>query len=135
MYSRLLDTLGTSRTEEARDAARMCLRLPLATIGMDVADFEEVARLGQMVDPEVANTADVALSKISDMCTLMRQVEEKDPQKAEKSPEQVVAEEADQMISDTILQQEDWGSVRPKLGQLFRSAGHDELAAFVELDQ
>ena len=135
LYSRLLDTLGTSRTEEARDAARMCLRLPLATIGMDVADFEEVARLGQMVDPEVSNTADVALAKISDMCTLMRQVEEKDPQKAEKSPEQVVAEEADQMISDTILQQEDWGSVRPKLGQLFRSAGHDELAAFVELDQ
>lgn len=131
-YARMLKQLP-SRDEEARDAARMCLRLPLSTIGMEFEDFREVAVLGQLVDE--TSSVDDAMIKICEMCSKLKEVDEKDPQKAEKSQIQVVFEEADRLMSDAIFKKQQWGTIRPALGTLFRSAGCNDLASFIDLDQ
>lgn len=126
-YARLLSSFP-HRQEETRDAARMCLRLPLPTIGMSVADFEEVAMLGKMADE--SDAPEIALLKLRDMYKLMQGVEEDEA--SGKTPVQHVLDQANNLINDTVLTGKEWSSIRPKLGELFRSIGRDEMAAFVD---
>jgi hypothetical protein len=128
-YARLLSSFP-NRQEETRDAARMCLRLPLPTIGMAMADFEEVAMLGQMADE--SDSPVTALNKLRHMYTLIKQVEDDDPHAPGKTVVQQVLEDANNLINDTVLAGKEWSSIRPKLGELFRSIGRDEMAAFID---
>lgn len=128
-YARLLSSFA-HRAEETRDAARMCLRLPLPTIGMQAADLEEVALLGEMAD--AADSPEAALDKLRAMYRLMRSVEEGDDGSSGKPPEQLVLDQANNLINDTVLAGKEWSSIRPKLGELYRSIGRNEMAAFVD---
>jgi hypothetical protein len=128
-YARLLSSLP-NRKEETRDAARMCLRLPLPTIGMALADFEEVAMLGQMADE--SDSPETAMKRLQDMFLLIKKVEDDDPRASGMTVVQQVLDNANNLINDTILAGRDWGSIRPKLGELFRSIGRDEMAAFID---
>lgn len=132
-YARLLSSFP-NRQEETRDAARMCLRLPLPTIGMDVCDFEEVAVLGEMCQ-EHEVSPELAMQKLQEMYELIQQVEEEDPHASGKTPEQQVMEDASDLINRAVLtgKYKEWSSLRPELAEMFRSIGRDDMASFIDI--
>jgi len=130
-YARLLSSFP-NRDEEARDAARMCLRLPLATIGLELADFEEVAVLGQLCD-EDHSSPDWAMQSLKKMYDLMKQVEDEDPHASGKTPEQQVIDDATDLINDAVLTGKDWSSLRPQLVKMYRSIGRVDMASFIDV--
>ena len=126
-YARLLSSFP-HRAEEVRDAARMCLRMSLPTIGMNLADFEEVAMLANLSNE--FDTPETALQKLGDMFRLIQSVE-KDDDKIVKNPVELALDEASALINDSVLEQKEWSSIRPQLAQIFRSIGREDMAAFV----
>jgi hypothetical protein len=129
-YARLLSSFP-HREEETRDAARMCLRLPLWTIGMDASDFEEVAVLGQMC--EASDPPATAMAKLKEMYDLMKQVEEEDRHASGKTSEQQTMDEATDLMNDAVLSGKEWRSIRPKLVDLYKSIGREDMASFVDI--
>ena len=131
-YARLLSKgLPNPRPEEARDAARMCLRLPLATLGLyPVEALAEVAALTGVVDGDNTDK-DVALEKIKELYDTMKQVErEEDPQQG-KTSEQSIIEEANDLLDGVILKGQKWSTVRNQVAEKLRDADLNEMAAFV----
>ena len=126
-YARLLSSFP-HREEEVRDAARMCLRLSLPTIGMHIADLEEVATLANLSSD--CDTPETALQKLGDHYRLIQSVE-KDDDKIVKNPTELALDEASALINDTVLLQNEWSSIRPQLAQIFRSIDREDMATFV----
>lgn len=131
-YAKLLDSLP-NREEESRDAARMCLRMPLPSIGFSIDDFRKVAVLAQ-----VANESDedeVVLAKLQTMYEKMKEHESDDPQSPASSndmtPEQKALDEANYILDTAALTGAKWNEIRPKLAEIYRSVGRDDMADFV----
>jgi hypothetical protein len=131
-YARLLSSFP-KRREETRDAARMCLRLPLPTIGQSFDAFREVAVLGQLCGE--SDTDDMVLAKMKKMYMLIRQADEEDPQQSGKTATQQALEDADHLLNEAILDSKDWSTIRPELSALFKSIGRAEMASFVEMQK
>ena len=127
-YARLLDSFP-NRQEEARDAARMCLRLPIPTIGLTTADFKETAVLGLLADKD-DSTSD-AIRKLQDMYEKIREHEKDDDPQSGMTPEQMAADEANYLLDTTAFAGGSWRDIRPKLAEIFRSVGKESMAAFV----
>jgi hypothetical protein len=129
-YARLLK-MFPGRDEEARDAARMCLRLPLPSIGLNVEDFKEVAVVAQLADNSSAD--DEVMTKLQAMYEKMRQHEQdEDPRTTQaKTPEQKAIDEANYLLDTTSLTGGKWSEIRPKLAAIYRKAGREDLASFV----
>lgn len=127
-YARLLDSFP-NRQEEARDAARMCLRLPIPTMGLTTDDFKEVAVLGLLADKD-DSTSD-AIQKLQEMYEKIREHEKDDDPQNGMTPEQMAADEANYLLDTTAFTGGSWRETRPKLAEIFRSAGKDSMAAFV----
>ena len=129
-YARLLDSFP-NRQEEARDAARICLRLPLPTMGLTVEDFKEAAVLGLLAEKD-DSTAD-AIEKLKDMYEKIREHEREDDPQANQgmTPEQLAADEANHLLDLTALAGGSWRDTRPKLAEIFQSVGKEDMAAFV----
>lgn len=130
-YARLLSSFP-NREEETRDAARMCLRLPLPTIGMDRSDFEEVAVLGQMIEAD-QSSPETAMVKLKEMYERLKQAEEEDPHASGRTREQTVIEDASDLINETVLTGKEWSSIRPELAEMFRSIGREDMASFIDI--
>lgn len=128
-YAKLLRSFP-QREEEARDAARMCLRLPLPTLGMSQDDFRDVATLGQIAD--ATDDIDTAMAKMKAFYMKMKEVEKEDPQQG-KTSEQAAIDEVNYLLDLTALDGKPWSSVRPILSEKLRAACYDDLAAFVDL--
>jgi len=127
-YARMLKSFP-SREEESRDAARMCLRLPLPTIGLTNDDFKEVAVLGLLA--EESDSMAIVMRKLKDMYDKIREAEkDEDPQG--KTADQLAIDEATYIIDEAALSGEKWSSVRSKIGEKFRSIGRDDMAKFVD---
>ena len=131
-YSQLLASFP-NRGEESRDAARMCLRLPLPTIGLDLEQFRAVAVLSLAADE--SDTVDQALPKLAALYEKMREVEseENTGQADGKTLEQMAIDEANGMLDRAVLKKQSWGEVRPAVAAKFREAGRDDFARFVDL--
>lgn len=129
-FAKLLSTFP-DREDESRDAARMCLRMPLPTMGMTFEDFKEVAVLGQIA--EKSDSMDTALSKIQEMYGKMKEIEKEDDPHNGKTPEQVVIDEANELIDVTALSGAKWRSIRAELGKQFRSVAREDMANYVDL--
>jgi len=130
-YARLLQSFA-QRDEEARDAARMCLRLPLTTIGMSHEDIKDVAVLGQMADANEGD--DVAFEKLISFYKKMKEVERDDgSQQQGKTAEQKAIDDVNELMDIAALQGVQWSSIRPTVSAKLRDAGIDEIAAFVDL--
>ena len=131
-YAQLLSTFP-NRQEEARDAARMCLRLPLPTIGMDLEAFREVAVLSQAADP--SDTTEEAMAKLQTLYEKMREVEseENTGQADGKTLEQMAMDEANVILDRAVLQGQAWSEVRPLVAEKFRSVGREDFARFVDM--
>ena len=131
-YARLLSSFP-NREEEARDAARMCLRLPLPSIGLDEEEFKEVAVYGQIA--EESDSMPEVMAKLQSMYEKIREHEEEqanDPRQSQgKTAEQAAIDEASYLLDVVALTGGNWSEVRPKLAELYRSVGQDEMADFV----
>lgn len=127
--SKLLSSFP-KRVEESRDAARMCLRMPLPSIGMTHEDFRELAVLAKLADE--SDTAEGAMSKLRHMYEKIRQHGEKDPAAHQGiTPEQAAFEEANYLLDNAVLTGGKWSELRPKLEKLYRSVGREDMADFV----
>ena len=129
-YARLLSSFP-NRKEETRDAARICLRLPLPSIGIAIDDFRDVAILGQLA--EESDSDEEIMAKLQVMYERIREREQdEDPRSAAaKSPEQAALDEANYLLDRVALSGGNWSEVRPKLAQIYKSVGRDDLASFV----
>eukprot|EP00529_Nitzschia_sp_RCC80_P019056 CAMPEP_0113476692 /NCGR_PEP_ID=MMETSP0014_2-20120614/19804_1 /TAXON_ID=2857 /ORGANISM="Nitzschia sp." /LENGTH=500 /DNA_ID=CAMNT_0000369725 /DNA_START=30 /DNA_END=1532 /DNA_ORIENTATION=- /assembly_acc=CAM_ASM_000159 len=131
-YAKLLASFP-NREEESRDAARMCLRMPLPSIGFSLDDFREVAVLGQIANED--DEDEVVLAKLQAMYEKMKEHESEDPQSPASSndmtPEQIALDEANYLLDTTALTGGKWSEIRPKLAETYRSVGRDDMAAFV----
>eukprot|EP00526_Cylindrotheca_closterium_P030217 CAMPEP_0113640820 /NCGR_PEP_ID=MMETSP0017_2-20120614/21425_1 /TAXON_ID=2856 /ORGANISM="Cylindrotheca closterium" /LENGTH=326 /DNA_ID=CAMNT_0000552123 /DNA_START=192 /DNA_END=1168 /DNA_ORIENTATION=+ /assembly_acc=CAM_ASM_000147 len=100
-YARLLASFP-NREEETRDAARMCLRLPLPSIGMTIDDFREAAILGQIAEESDSN--EEVLAKMQRMYEKIRESEQEDPTGQQgKTPEQVAFDQANYILDNVAL--------------------------------
>lgn len=129
-YARLLK-MFPKRDEEARDAARMCLRMPLPSIGLNVQDFKDVAILAQLADD--SSSDDEVMTKLQAMYEKMRKHEQdEDPRTTQaKSPEQKAIDEANYLLDTVSLTGAKWGEIRPQLAAIYKKAGREDLASFV----
>lgn len=132
-YARLLNSFP-SREEETRDAARMCLRIPLPSIGLSEEEFKQVAVLGQIADN--SDSMPEVMAKLQRMYEKMKEHEEeqaKDPRQSQgKTPEQAAIDEASYLLDVVALSGGNWSEVRPKLAEIYRSVGQNEMADFVD---
>lgn len=128
-YARLLASFP-NRQEESRDAARMCLRLPLSTTGMAYDDLKEVAVLGQIADE--SDSVDEALQHLSKFYDKMREVEQEKDQQSSKTAVQVAIEEANHILDKATLSKTPWSQVRESVGEKMRVAGRSDFARFVD---
>lgn len=122
-----------NRDEEARDAARMCLRLPIASIGMTKKDFREVAELAQLVDETVSD--EEALAELSQLYEKIREYDREEDASSTTgmTKEQSAIEEANLLLDSVALTGEGkWSKIRPRLGDIYRSAGREDMADFVD---
>lgn len=132
-YATLLSSLP-NRDDETRDAARVCLRIPLPSIGMYDTDFQKVSQLAGLAteDDDMAT----AMSKMEDMYDKIKTHEEEDEQgKANMTPEQAAIEEANAILDGMVFispEERDWSDVREDLGHIYASANLDEMAEFVD---
>lgn len=130
-YAKLLNSFP-NREEEARDAARMCLRMPLPSIGLTIDEFREVAILGRIADP--SDSDEEVLAKLQRMYEKMREHETDDPRSSgsnDMTPEQMALDEANHLLDTTALTGAKWSEVRPTLAEIYKSVGRDEMAEFV----
>jgi hypothetical protein len=132
-YAEILNSFS-NREDEGRDAARVCLRLPLPSIGMYT---EDVVRVSQMagLSKEGEDTA-TALNGMKDMYEKIKKHEEEDDQgKSSMTPEQLAIEDANSILDRMVFVREadrDWSGVRKELGDIYCSAGLDDMATFVD---
>ena len=121
-----------NRAEESRDAARMCLRLPLPSIGLSYDDYKSVAILGQIADE--SDPEDVVLEKLSEFQDKMREVEQdqEQDQQSGRTAEQAAFEEATAILDKAALTKKSWTSVRTSVGEKLRAVERNEFAQFVD---
>lgn len=134
-YAELLSSFP-NREEEARDAARVCLRMPLPSIGMYTEDMVRVSQLAMLCSQE--DDVATALHKMKDMYEKIKKHEEEDEQgRANMTPEQLAIEEANQVLDRMVFVQDserDWSTIRPQLADIYSRAGMDDMAKFVHPD-
>jgi hypothetical protein len=128
-YAKLLSSFP-NREEETRDAARICLRLPLPSIGLSVDNFRQVAIFGQLAE-ESDSDAEV-MAKLQSMYEKIRESEQEDPTSGQgKTPEQIAFDEANYILDTAALTGSKWSEVRPKIAEIYQSVGREDMAAFV----
>lgn len=130
-YAKLLSSFP-NREAEVRDAARICLRLPLPSIGLSIDEFREVAILGKIADD--SDTDEEVMAKLQIMYEKIREHEQdEDPRsQASKSPEQAALDEANYLLDRVALSGGKWSKVRPELAKIYKSVGRDDMVAFVK---
>lgn len=107
----------------------MCLRLPLATIGLDYDEFRQVAVLGEIA--EESDPIDAALEKLAEFHAKLREAEQDDDQ-GQKTPVQAALEEAGLLIDEAVMSKTPFGEVREAVGEKLRSVGRNDFATFVD---
>ena len=134
-YAELLNSFP-NRADETKDAARVCVRLPLPSIGMNEEDFIRVSSLAGLINNDDSGE-DVsltdAMSKLEEMYEKIKTHEEEDEQsRANMTQEQVAIEDANKILDRVVFKSEqDWSSVRKELSEIYSNAGLDEMASFV----
>jgi len=131
-YARLLSSFP-SREQEAKDAAMMCLRLPVPSMGLDEEEFAEVARLARLA--EEGDSTEEAMVQMKVMYDKIREHEkegESGPGQTSKTREQEAIDEANYLLDETAFTGGDWAGVRSKLAEIYREAGREDMAEFVK---
>ena len=127
-YARLLSSLPQIRKDEARDAARMCVRMPLPSMGLTRNDFADISKLAQFA--EEGDSTDVAMAKMLEYYEKIRE-HERDENGGDKTPKQVASDEANYLLDVACLTGRRYGEVRERIAEIYSGAGMDDMAAFV----
>jgi hypothetical protein len=128
-YAKLLMTFP-GRDEEARDAARMCLRLPLHTIGLTIDSFKDVAVIGQLADS--SDSVEIALQKLR---AFYEKIVESENEPQQMTNQQQIMKNITHLIDYTALEGKRWSKVRPEVSRQLREAGNNGMADFVSMYQ
>jgi hypothetical protein len=126
-YARLLSSLP-QRAEEARDAARMCVRMPLPSMGLTRNDFAEISKLAEFAPAD--DSTDVAMQKMLEFYEKIRE-HEKEENSGDKTVKQTACDDANYLLDVACLTGQKYGEVRGKIAELYSGAGLDEMASFV----
>jgi hypothetical protein len=127
-YGKLLDSLP-KRGEESRDAARMCVRMPLPSMGLTVSDFAAVSKMAGFAD--ATDSTETALKKMRDMYEKIRE-HERDENSADKTVKQTAMEDANYLLDVACLTGQKYGEVRGEIANIYRKAGMESDAEFAE---
>jgi hypothetical protein len=125
-YGKLLDSLP-KRGEESRDAARMCVRMPLPSMGLTVSDFAAVSKMAGFAD--ATDSTETALQKMRDMYEKIRE-HERDENSADKTVKQAAMEDANYLLDVACLTGQKYGEVRDAIANIYRKAGMESDAEF-----
>lgn len=127
-----------NREDETKDAARVCLRMPLSSIGSDVSDYVAVSILAGLAN--INDTSEDAMTRLKEMYDKIK-AHEKEEQSATSGPGQTSLTEEQQAIEDVndILDQmvfqsdRDWSSIRKDIGDVYgKVSGLQDMANFVD---
>ena len=131
-YAQLLSQCP-NRAEEARDAARMCLRLPLSTMvdtklpSIETAPSwqDAVVKLGQLTSNEHTESRDI----IKEWYFKIKQSESSQQQQDDdKSPQQRAVERANDLLDLSVLEETPYRQVREAVAECLREAELWEMA-------
>jgi hypothetical protein len=130
-YATLLNTFP-NRADETRDAARVCWRVPLPSLGMLDEDFKQVAVLGKVA--QETDSMEEVFAKMHAYYVKLRKHEEEDPgSSGGKTPEQSAIEEGIYLLDSISLSATcNWNNCRRELGEIYASVGQTDMAAFVD---
>jgi len=127
-YAKLLSSLP-QRAEEARDAARMCIRMPLPSMGLMRTDFSDISKMAEFASPD--DSTEVALEKMLEYYEKIRE-HEKEENSGDKTPKQTATDDANYLLDVACLTGQKYGEVRGKIAEIYSAAGMDDMASFVE---
>ena len=136
-YANLLSSFP-NRQDETRDAARMCLRLPIPSIGMEQSDLITVAKQCQMSAVYEDDDDDVFMKYMKEMFEAIRKHEADDDEtKANMTPEQIAIDEVNYILDTMALSETkpEWSKIRKQIADIYTSAGMDDMAEFVNPSQ
>lgn len=137
-YAEMLNKFP-NREDETKDAARVCLRMPLSSIGSDVEDYMAVAILAGLAN--INDTSEDAMNKLKEMYDKIKAHEKEEQNSSASGPGQTSLTEEQQAIEDVndILDQmvfqsdRDWSSIRKDMGDIYgRVSGLQDMANFVD---
>lgn len=130
-YSKLLSTFP-KRDEETKDAARVCLRLPLSTAGLTVKDLANVSRYAALATDDDDDMT--ALAKMEVMYEKIRKHEqEENDSQSGKTAEQLALDEATYLLDRMALQGGGkWSTIRKELADIYDDADKEAMAKFVD---
>lgn len=135
-YARLLSQLP-NRKEEARDAARVCLRLPISTVGMTLEDFRQVAILaGIALDTDDTGVAMHKLQLIYDKLNTNEEQQQQGQRSSTNydsmpTQEQLAIQDAAHLLDNVAMSGGHWGPIRRELANIYEKAGCLTMAEFV----
>lgn len=128
-YSQLLSTLP-NREDESKDAARVCLRLPLPSVALTREDLANVSRNAGLAADD--DGIDECMTKMQDMYEKIRRYEQdQEDSDSGKTAEQIALDEANYLIDTAALTGRKWREIREELAEIYGDAGQDNMAEFV----
>ena len=122
----------SNRTEETRDAARVCLRLPISTAGMTMHDFRDLSILAGIAD--TGDSTVIAMEKLQNMYEKIRSAEQQGNGPGLHSgatKEQVAIQDATYLLDKVAITGGHWAPIRKDLADIYFNAGCVEMAAFI----
>ena len=122
----------SNRTEETRDAARVCLRLPISTAGMTMHDFRDLSILAGIAD--TGDSTVIAMEKLQNMYEKIRSAEQQGNGPGLDSgatKEQVAIQDATYLLDKVAITGGHWAPISKDLADIYFNAGCVEMAAFI----
>eukprot|EP00587_Corethron_hystrix_P007972 CAMPEP_0113311556 /NCGR_PEP_ID=MMETSP0010_2-20120614/8747_1 /TAXON_ID=216773 ORGANISM="Corethron hystrix, Strain 308" /NCGR_SAMPLE_ID=MMETSP0010_2 /ASSEMBLY_ACC=CAM_ASM_000155 /LENGTH=334 /DNA_ID=CAMNT_0000167221 /DNA_START=155 /DNA_END=1159 /DNA_ORIENTATION=- /assembly_acc=CAM_ASM_000155 len=130
-YASMLQTFK-NRGEEVRDAAQVCLRLPLSSCAITDDELANVARLAQLADVSHSTTEAIAKMAVRYEKIIEHEQEEAKKSDSGKTDQQIAMDRAQYLLDTTAMTQgANWASIREMLGDIYENAGKPETAKFV----
>lgn len=128
-YARRL-SMSPNREDETKDAARVCLRLKLHSIGSEVEDFADVAVLVGVAEKD--ESIEEKMGKLAVAYEKIRKHELEQEDTTGKTPLQSAMEDAKYLMDKTALTGGKWGEIRGTLADIYAQVGKNEAANFVD---
>lgn len=127
-YAKVLSTLP-NREEETKDAARVCLRLPISSVAMTSEELAEVGVYAGLASKD--DTVETCLQKMQDMYEKIKKHEQEENSDSGKTAEQLALDEANYILDSAALTGKKWSETREELAEIYEDAGKDNMAKFV----
>ena len=124
-----------NRSEECRDVAQICLRVPLYTVGLNVQDYVDIAKYGQLATED--DDVETSITKLKNMYEKIREHEAESNvgDTNDKTPEDIAVDDIRYLLDMESLKVDgsDWSSIREKMAEVYKSVGNEDMAKFVTL--